>query len=168
MAKYTIVECPEFSVTVRGKDSPATRQRAMDKIMELMDTNELPTELPDGLSSEQLIEVKEESHDAQKEADGAEEDAVLMAVRELNNLANLKIKVQELHQAAVKARKDLDILFTDTPIEQEPDQFKELLKGGFKVLKDFAVASANYKEAKIKAESARAVLDTALQLQDNE
>ena len=168
MAKYTIAECPEFSVTVRGKDSPATRQRAMDKIMDLMDTDELPTELLDGLSSEQLIEVKEEASDAEKDADTAEEDAVIRAVRELNNLANLKIKVQELHQAAVKARKDLDILFTDTPIEQEQDQFKELLKGSFKVLKDFAVASVNYKEAKIKAENARTVLDTALQLHASE
>ena len=167
MAKYTIAECPEFSVTVRGKDSPATRQRAMDKIIELMDTDELPTELPDGLSSEQLIEVKEGDIDAEN-ADAAEEDAVIRAVRELNNLANLKIKVQELHQSAIKARKDLDILFIDTPIEQEPDQFKELLKGSFKVLKDFATASANYKEAKIKAENARTVLDTALQLQDTE
>ncbi|MBV9389009.1 MAG: hypothetical protein JOZ78_21545 [Chroococcidiopsidaceae cyanobacterium CP_BM_ER_R8_30] len=167
MAKYTIAECPEFSVTVRGKDSPATRQRAMDKIIELMDTDELPTELPDGLSSEQLIEVKEGDIDAEN-ADAAEEDAVIRAVRELNNLANLKIKVQELHQSAIKARKDLDILFIDTPIEQEPDQFKELLKGSFKVLKDFATASANYKEAKIKAENARTVIDTALQLQDTE
>jgi hypothetical protein len=166
MAKYTIAECPEISVTVRGKDSPATRQRALDKIIELMDADELPTELPDGLSSEQLIEVKED-HEA-SDTNEAEEDAVIKAVRELNNLANLKIKVQELHQAAIIARKDLDILFTDTPIEQEPDQFKELVKGSFKILKDFAVASVNYKEAKIKAESARAVLDEALQFSDAE
>ena len=182
MAKYTIPECPEISVNVRGKDSPTTRQRAMDRIIELMDADELPTELPDGLSREQLIEVKEESHET-SDTNEAEEDAVVKAVRELNNLANLKIKVQELHQAAIIARKDLGILFIDTPIEQEPDQFKELLKGmpvvapatslsklkgSFKILKDFAVASVNYKEAKIKAESARAVLDKALQFSDTE
>ena len=164
MATYTIAECPEINVTVRGKDSPTTRQRALDKIIDLMDTDELPTELPDGLSSEQLIEVKEESNNT-SETDEAE-DAVVKAVRELNNLANLKIKIQELHQAAVKARKDLDILFKETPLEQEPEQLKELLKGSFKILKEFAVASVNYKEAKTQAENARVVLDEALQLND--
>jgi hypothetical protein len=165
MATYTIAECPEISVTVRGKDSPPTRQKALDKIIELMDSDELPTELPNGLSAEQLIEVKEESNKT-SDTDEAEEDAVIKAVRELNNLASLKLKVQELYPAAIKARKDLGILFTDAPIEQELDQLKELLKGSFKILKDFAVASVSYKEAKIKAENACAVLDQALQFND--
>ncbi len=165
MATYTIAECPEISVTVRGKDSPTTRQKALDKIIELMDSEKLPTELPDGLSAQQLIELKEQPNHT-SDTDEAEEDDIIKAVRELNNLASLKLKVQELHPAAVKARKDLSILFTDTPIEQDVDQLKESLKGNFKILKDFAVASVNYKEAKIKAENACAVLDQALQFND--
>ena len=166
MATYTIAECPEISVTVRGKDSSTVRQKALDKIIELMDAEELPTELPDGLSAEQLIEVKEQPNNSDINTNEAEEDAVVKAVRELNNLANLKIKVEELHQVAVKARKDLGILFTDAPIEQEVDQLKDLLKSSFKILKDFAAASASYKEAKINAENARAVLDEALQFNE--
>ncbi len=167
MATYTIAECPEISVTVRGKDSPTVRQKALDKIIELMDAEELPTELPDGLSAEQLIEVQEQpNNNSDISTNEAEEDAVVKAVRELNNLASLKIKVGELHQSAVKARKDLGVLFTDAPIEQEVDQLKDLLKGSFKILKDFAAASASYKEAKIKAENARAVLDEALQFNE--
>lgn len=164
MATYTIAECPEINVTVRGKDSPTVRQKALDKIIELMDSDELPTELQEGLSAEQLVEIKEQPNN-DSDTDEAEE-GVIKAVRELNNLASLKIKLQEIYPAAVKARKDLELLFIDTPIEQEVDQLKELLKGSFKILKDFAVASVNYKEAKTKAENARTVLDEALQFND--
>ncbi len=165
MARYTIAECPEISISVRGRDSLTTRERALDKIMQLIDNDELPTELPEGLSSEQLIEVKESNEHIDSEI---EEDVVVRAVRELNNLANLKIKLQELHQAAIKVRKDLDILFIDTPIELEPEQFKENIKSSFKILKDFAVVLINYKDAKNKAENARIVLDEALQLNNTQ
>lgn len=166
MAKYTIAECPEISISVRGKDSLTTREKALDKIMQLIDNDELPTELPEGLSSEQLIEVKDESNEPIDSE--IEEDVVVRAVRELNNLANLKIKLQELHQAAIKVRKDLDVLFIDTPIELEPDQFKENIKISFKILKDFAIVLINYKDAKNKAENARIVLDKALQLNNTQ
>lgn len=165
MARYTIAECPEISISVRGKDSLTTREKALDKIMQLIDNDELPTELPEGLSSEQLIEVKESNEPIDSEI---EEDVVVRAVRELNNLANLKIKLQELHQAAIKVRKDLDVLFIDTPIELEPEQFKENIKSSFKILKDFAVVLINYKDAKNKAENARIVLDEALQLNNTQ
>jgi len=165
VARYTIAECPEISISVRGRDSLTTRERALDKIMQLIDNDELPTELPEGLSSEQLIEVKESNEHIDSEI---EEDVVVRAVRELNNLANLKIKLQELHQAAIKVRKDLDILFIDTPIELEPEQFKENIKSSFKILKDFAVVLINYKDAKNKAENARIVLDEALQLNNTQ
>ncbi len=165
MARYTIAECPEISISVRGRDSLTTRERALDKIMQLIDNDELPTELPEGLSSEQLIEVKESNEHIDSEI---EEDVVVRAVRELNNLANLKIKLQELHQAAIKVRKDWDILFIDTPIELEPEQFKENIKSSFKILKDFAVVLINYKDAKNKAENARIVLDEALQLNNTQ
>lgn len=165
MARYTIAECPEISISVRGRDSLTTRERALDKIMQLIDNDELPTELPEGLSSEQLIEVKESNEHIDSEI---EEDVVVRAVRELNNLANLKIKLQELHQAAIKVRKDLDVLFIDTPIELEPEQFKENIKSSFKILKDFAVVLINYKDAKNKAENARIVLDEALQLNNTQ
>ena len=32
MATYTLVEDPDITVSVRGKDSPTTRNKAIDKI----------------------------------------------------------------------------------------------------------------------------------------
>jgi hypothetical protein len=103
MATYTIAECPEINVTVRGKDSPTVRQKALDKIIELMDSDELPTELPEGLSAEQLVEIKEQPNN-DSDTDEAEE-GVIKAVRELNNLASLKIKLQEIYQQLSRLEK---------------------------------------------------------------
>jgi len=45
----------EITVSVRGKDSSTTRNKALDKIAEMLGSGELTTELPNGLSTEQLI-----------------------------------------------------------------------------------------------------------------
>ena len=51
-------------------------------------------------------------------------------------------------------------MFTDEPVTAEEISS---LKDGFKVLKNFAQANVRYREARGKAESARAILDEALQ-----
>ena len=58
MATYTLADAPEITVSVRGKDSPNKRDQAMDKILEMLELGELPTELLDGLSAEQLILIE--------------------------------------------------------------------------------------------------------------
>ncbi|MGK7922402.1 MAG: hypothetical protein AB4080_20595 [Trichodesmium sp.] len=157
MVSYTLPQDPETIITVRGKDSERARQKAMDKLVEMMDSGDIPTELENGFSPEQFIEVKESKES--KETTSPEEDAVNQAVQILSELAALKIKVVESREEALKVRSAIELLFTDKPVNVE-----EIvnLKDGFKVLKTFAVANLRYREAREKAEEARAILDDAL------
>lgn len=158
MVQYTLAQSPEVILTVRGKDSPKAREKAMDQLMELMDEGKLSTELSEGFSPEQLIEVQEPAIDT-----ASDEDAVTQAVQVLNNLATLKLKVQESRTEALEVRKAVDILFTDESVSE--DEIARL-KEGFKVLKNFAQANVRYQEARSKAEQARAVIDQALKSPD--
>lgn len=153
MVRYTIAQSPEIILDVPGKDSAKAREKAMGQLMELMDAGELTTQLEEGFSPKEFIEVKE-SMDA---ASG--EDAITEAVQILNNLATLKLKVQESRTEAMEVRKLVDVLFSDNTVtEEEITRIKE----GFKVLKVFAQANLRYQEARSKAEQARQVLDQAL------
>ncbi len=159
MVRYTLVQSPEIILTVPGKDSDKARNKAMDKLMDMMEAGDLPTELEEGFSPQQLIEVKEPSMNA---ASG--EDTIIEAVQLLSNLATLKLKVQETRTEALEVRKLVDILFSDQSVSEEEISN---LKEGFKVLKNFAQANLRYKEARDKAEQARQVLDQALKSPDN-
>jgi LPS O-antigen subunit length determinant protein (WzzB/FepE family) len=155
MVQYTLVESPEVILTVPGKDSTKAREKAMDQLVELMDSGQLPTDLPNGFSPQQFIEVKlpnDEPTDA--------EDAVTQAVQVLSNFATLKLKRQELQTTALEVRKQIDVLFTDTPVSE--DEITRL-KDGFKILKTFAQANCRYHEVKAQAEQARTLIDQALQ-----
>ena len=154
MVQYTLAQSPEIILTVPGKDSAKSREKAMDQLLKLMDEGNLPTELEDGFSAQQLIEVKETPID-----NPSDEDAITQAVQVLSNLATLKLKVQESRTEAMEVRKAVDILFLDNSVtEEEITRLKE----GFKVLKNFAQANLRYQEARTKAEQARQVLDQAL------
>lgn len=154
MVRYTLPQSPEIILTVKGKDSAKAREEAMDRLMLLMDEGKLPTELAEGFGPKQFVEVIEDA----AVSDG--EDAITEAVQILSNLASLKLKVMESREEALKIREAIDILFTDEPVSAE-----EIgrLKDGFKVLKNFAQANVRYREARGKAEEARAILDEALQ-----
>ncbi len=154
MVQYTLVQSPEVILTVPGKDSTKAREKAMDQLIELMDAGELPTELSDGFAPQQFIEVKEPTL-----TPSPEDDAVTHAVQVLSNLANLKLKLQESRTEALQVRTKLDVLFSDEPVSEEE---VVSLKDGFKVLKTYAQANLRYREARIQAEDARAVLDRAL------
>ena len=158
MVQYTLAQSPEIILTVSGKDSAKARDKAMDQLMELMDSGKLPTELEEGFGPQQLIEVKESTIDT---ASG--EDTITQAVQVLSNLATLKLKVQESRAEALEIRKAVDVLFTDESVtEEEITRLKE----GFKVLKNFAQANVRYQEARSKAEQARQTLDQALKSPD--
>jgi LPS O-antigen subunit length determinant protein (WzzB/FepE family) len=154
MVKYTLAASPEVILEVSGKDSAKAREKAMDRLIELMEDGSLATELEEGFSPQQLIEVKD-----LPPGDRSDEDGITQAVQVLNNLATLKLKVQESRSEALAVRAAVDILFTDKSVsEEEINDLKE----GFKVLKTFAQANLRYQEAKAKAEIARSVLDRAL------
>jgi len=154
MVQYTLAQAPEVILNVPGKDSAKAREKAMDQLMEQMDSGKLPTDLSEGFSPQQLIEVKEPSTNTT-----SDEDAITEAVQILSNLATLKLKVQESRTEALEVRKAVDILFADKSVSEEEIA---RLKEGFKVLKNFAQANLRYHEARAKAEQARAVLDQAL------
>ncbi|MBW4509577.1 MAG: hypothetical protein KME64_24135 [Scytonematopsis contorta HA4267-MV1] len=157
MVRYTLAQSPDIIINVPGKDSPKARDKAMDELMELMDAGKLPTELEEGFSPQQLIEVKEQPMDV------SGEDAVSEAIQVLSNLASLKLKVQESRSEALEVRKMVDILFSDQFVQEEE---VTRLKDGFKVLKNFAQANLRYQDARSKAENAREVLDKALKSPD--
>lgn len=158
MVKYTLVQSPDIILNVTGKDSAKAREKAMDQLMELMEAGKLPTELEEGFSPQQLIEVKETSVES-----SSDEDAISQAVQILSNLATLKLKVQESRTEALEIRKAVDVLFSDESVSEEEIT---RLKEGFKILKNFAQANLRYQEAKSKAQEARQVLDKALQSSD--
>lgn len=156
MVQYTLAQSPEVIIPVAGKDSAKAREKAMDQLIELMDDGKLATNLSDGFTPDQFIEVKEpQPTDTVKQ----QEDAVVEAVQVLSNLATLKVKMQEVRSDALKVRELVDLLFTDEPISE--DQVNEL-KDGFKVLKTFAQNNLRFRDARSQAEDARKVLDEAL------
>ncbi|HAE05962.1 MAG TPA: hypothetical protein DCG18_04210 [Richelia sp.] len=154
MVQYTLAQSPEIILSVPGRDSAKARDKAMDQLIELMEEGKLPSELEDGFSPQQLVEVKEPSN-----VTNSEEEEVTQAVQILSNLATLKLKVQESRTEALEIRKDIDILFSDDAITHEGIIS---LREGFKVLKSFAQANLRYQEARVKAEEARHILDRAL------
>ena len=154
MVQYTLAQTPDVILTVAGKDSPKSREKAMDQLIELMDAGKLPTDLSDGFAPHQFIEVKEHPH-----LHNADEDAITQAVQILSNLAALKLKVQESRSQALTVRAKIDLLFSDDPVSE--DEIASL-KEGFKVLKIYAQANLRYREARTQAEEARTVLDQAL------
>ena len=154
MVVYTIAQDPEVKLPVAGKDSPKAREKAMDQLLEMLEEGKLSTDLSDGFSPQQLIEVKELPATPTEE-----NDQIAEAVQVLSNLATLKIKVQSSRTEAMKVREQIDLLFSDEPVdEEELNQLKE----GFKVLKNFAQTNLRYREARTQAEHARTVLDQAL------
>ncbi len=155
MVKYTLKEDPEVVIEVPGKDSAKSRDKAMDKLMKLLNEEKLSTNLEDGFGPDEFIEVRETS----ASGSSPEDDEIVEAVQTLNNFATLKLKTQESKQEALEIRALVDLLFSDDLISEE-DVTK--LKEGFKVLKTFAQANIKYREAKSQAETARTALDRAL------
>jgi LPS O-antigen subunit length determinant protein (WzzB/FepE family) len=160
MVQYSLAQSPETIFTVPGKDSPKAREKAMDQLMELMDAGSLPTELIDGFSPQQFIEVKDSAT-----APSQGEDAITQAVQILSNLATLKLKLQDSRAEALQIRAQIDVLFSDEPVSEEEITN---LKDGFKVLKTYALGNLRYREARAQAEHARTVLDQALNVSESE
>jgi len=162
MATYVLAELPDILITVRGKDSITTRQKALDKIADMLSSGELSTEVPKGLTPEQLILSETPAKMTEPESD-EEQEPLSMAVREVHKFLLLKIKTQRLKQLALQARQNIDTILTLESIEQDLDQLEETVKGDYKTLKEFVLALGEYRQAKAVAESALAILDEALQ-----
>jgi len=164
MATYTIPEVPDVLVTVRGKDSITTRQKALDKIADMLSSGELPTEVPKGLTPDDLILTEAPARTTDAEGD-EEQEPLSMAVREVHKFLLLKIKTQRLKQLALQARQNIDTILTEESIEQDFDQLEEMLKGDYKTIKEFVGALGEYRQTKTGAEAALRLLDEALKFE---
>jgi len=162
MATYVLAELPDILITVRGKDSITTRQKALDKIADMLSSGELPTEVPKGLTPDDLILTEAPARTTDAEGD-EEQEPLSMAVRELHKFLLMKIRTQRLKQLALQARQNIDTILTLESIERDLDQLEEMLKGDYKTIKEFVLALGEYRQTKTGAEAALAILDEALQ-----
>ena len=160
MATYTLAEAPEVIVSVRGKDSLTNRQKALDKIAEILESEESLVERSFDLSTEQLILTESGKT---SDAEGGEEQPLEIAVRELHKFLLLKLRTQRLKQAAVLARQNIEVVLTEESVEQDLDQLEEIVKGSCKSLKEFVGALGEYRQARVGAEAALTIVDEALE-----
>ena len=162
MATYTLAQAPEVQVSVPGKDSVTNRDKALDKIKQMLESGELPTELSIGLSTEQLVLTAAPGKITFHLGD-EEQELIEVAVRELQKFLFLKLRTQRLKLGATQARQNIATILTEETNEQDIDQLEEMLKGNFKTLKEFVGVLKEYRQAKPGAESALIILDEALE-----
>ncbi len=156
MPQYAIPQSPELIFTVPGKDSPKAREKAMALVEEAIAAGTLEAELLDGFGPDRLV-VVEPTNLGEHPTEG---DDIGPAVQVLANFASLRLRHQELREEAQKIRHQLDTLFGEAPVTEEE---VAALKKGFKVLEAFAQINRRYSLARQEAETARQVLDRALQ-----
>lgn len=162
MATYTLAQASEVQVSVPGKDSVTNRDKALDKIKQMLESGELPTELSIGLSTEQLVLTAAPGKITFPLGD-EEQEPIEVAVRELQKFLFLKLRTQRLKLGATQARQNIATILTEETNEQDIDQLEEMLKGNFKTLKEFVGVLKEYRQAKPGAESALIILDEALE-----
>ncbi len=149
--QYTLAQASETIISVPGKeDSPETRSLAMAEL------EQLNPELAQAVTPDDLVPVA-----AQPDPTAAEGD-LGRAIKTLNDLATLKLKVQELRSESLKVQAQIALLFSNEAVSEE-DAAKQ--KEGFKILNAFAHANGQYRQAKADAEKALVVLDAVLQAQ---
>lgn len=160
MVAYTLSECPDLIITIRGKDSDKSRKQAMEQLHQMMENDEIPSDaFPNGVSASDFIEVDSNKLAVPQTAD---EDEMLQAVQTLSAVALLKLELEKDRQAAATVYQTIDrFLFGDGSIEEAE---VEQLKQGFKTLKGFAQNYVKLQSALPQAQVARDLLKPALQL----
>ncbi len=150
---YTVPQCPKLLIEVRNLDSDRARYNAINKLVSLINEGSIDVQIPEGFTTQQLIEIREEDLMSDHEAE------LSQAVRTLSKLSVAKQKLQELQEQAAEVRDKIDLLFREEKIPLE--EFSKITDG-LKLLKEFAKANLRYKEALPDADSARLVVDRAL------
>lgn len=159
MVVYTLAELPDQTFSVRGKDSEKARQQAMEQLHQRIENEEISADaFPNGVDPSDFIEVDSSKMNQPQAAD--ENNEVLQAVQTLSNLALLKIDLEKDRQAALEVYDVINrLLFGGDPVDEaEIDSLKQ----GFKTLKVFAQNHVKLQASLPQAESARDLLDQAL------
>lgn len=156
MLQYTMPQCPESLFTVVGsRDSDSIRYKAARQIAKAVNDGCLNIIIPEGFSTNQLIEI------TKKDLMAENEDKIINAVKVISKLSVAKQRIQVLHEQALVSRRRIDDLFSVRVLaKQDFDDIKQSLR----IIEDFAKANLAYKEALLEAENARSILDDALKI----
>lgn len=162
MPQYSLAEDPSIVIDVPGKnDTKKTREAAIEKLLELMDSGEVDLDLKEGFGPDELIPLKTPSSKPisdRIEKNNEETDVIAQAVQVLTQYATMRQKVEELRPAAQEARNQIDRLFEGSVNVEEIEQIKQ----GLKSIKVFAQNNLQLREALPEAEQARRTLDEAM------
>lgn len=155
MPYYVAPHQPECLFCRKSKNERDARYIAAQELACLVNDKSLDLKMPNGFSTRQLVEIKEESLMPKNQ------EKIIAAVETLAKLSDSKRKTQGLYKQSIEAKKCIDLLF-EVKLLAEND-FNEIKKS-LKLIKDYAAALSAYKEALPEAEKARKYLEEILEL----
>ncbi len=155
MSYYVAPPQPEYLFHRKSKNERDARFIAAKELASLVNDKSLELKMPNGFSTRQFIEIKEENLMPRNK------EEIFTAVEILAKLSDSKRKVQNLHGQSLEACKNINLLFDEKLLIE--DDFNEIKKS-LKLIKDYAVAVSAYKEALPEAEKAKRCLEEILEL----
>jgi hypothetical protein len=155
MSYYVAPHQPEHLFYRKSKNERDARYIAAQELACLVNDTSLGLKMPNGFSTRQLVEIKEETLMPKNQ------EEIFTAVETLAKLSDSKRKAQGLYKQSVEAHKNIDLLFEATLLAE--NDFNEIKKS-LKLIKDYAIALSAYKEALPEAVRARKYLEEILEL----
>ncbi|MBM0740883.1 hypothetical protein JOY44_04505 [Phormidium sp. CLA17] len=155
MPLYTTPQYPEFIFNVRGSNRDKATFQALQQLVSLINQGTLDSGRFKEFNSKSFIELTE------KDLMANNEDKLIDAVKVLSKLATSRQTVQDLHENFLEAYRHIDILFGKDRTSKEDFQ---KIQDSLKVIKEFGLANLRYKEALIDAETARLIVEQALEV----
>lgn len=155
MSYYVAPHQPELLFYRKSKNARDARYIAAQELACLVNDKSLDLKMPNGFSTRQLVEIKEETLMPKNQ------EKIAKAVETLAKLSDSKRKAQGLHKQSVEAHKNIDLLF-EAKLLAENDFIE--IKKSLKLIKDYAVALSAYKEALPEAVKASKYLEEILEL----
>jgi len=155
MSYYVAPHQPERLFSRKSKNERDARYIAAQELACLVNDKSLRLKMPNGFSTRQLVEIQEETLMPKNK------EEIFTAVETLAKLSDSKQKAQNLYKQSLEVRKNMDLLFEERLLAES--DFNEIKKS-LKLIRDYAVALAAYKEALPEAAKARKYLEEILEL----
>ncbi|MBW4460062.1 MAG: hypothetical protein KME47_07475 [Nodosilinea sp. WJT8-NPBG4] len=157
MPTYTTPQRPDILIKAKGSSYEKATYNALLQIDDFIQQGYLDDERFKDFSSKSFIEIKEQDFMAKDEKELI--DSVII----LSKLFVSKRNIQDLKEQARKALVTLNILFEEKEID-EVDYTS--IQNSLKLIKKYAVNNLRYKEVLIEAETARKVVEKAVEEPD--
>ncbi|MBD2104309.1 hypothetical protein [Leptolyngbya sp. FACHB-261] len=155
MSYYVAPQQAENLFLRKSKNERVARYIAAQELACLVNDKSLGLRMPNGFSTKQLVEIKEENLMPKNK------EEIFTAVETLVKLSDSKQKTQNLYKQSLEAHKSIGLLFEERLLVE--DNFNEIKKS-LKLIKDYAVALSAYKEALPEAAKAKKYLEEILEL----